>query len=116
LEYLETHAPPTIDWELTKIAAGRASIIDRHMPAVASLVQALEDTWGKTPVFRREGGSVPIVAQIQEILGVKSVLTGFGLPDDNLHAPNEKFYLPNYHLGIQAMIRYLTILGENRLL
>jgi acetylornithine deacetylase/succinyl-diaminopimelate desuccinylase-like protein len=65
------------------------------------------------PVFRREGGSVPVVAQIQKYLGVESVLTGFGLPDDNLHAPNEKIHLPTFHRGIQAMIHFLCNLAED---
>jgi acetylornithine deacetylase/succinyl-diaminopimelate desuccinylase-like protein len=74
--------------------------------------KALEGTWGIPPVYKREGGSVPVVAQIQEILGVDSVLTGFGLPDDNLHAPNEKIHIPTFYLGIDAFIRYFFILGE----
>jgi acetylornithine deacetylase/succinyl-diaminopimelate desuccinylase-like protein len=49
---------------------------------------------------------------MQEILGVDSVLTGFGLPDDNLHAPNEKIHLPTFYRGIETIIRYLNILGE----
>jgi acetylornithine deacetylase/succinyl-diaminopimelate desuccinylase-like protein len=94
------------------MAGGSASISDRHIPGVIALSQALEDTWGKRPVFRREGGSVPVVAQMQELLGVESVLTGFGLPDDNLHAPNEKIHLPTFYRGIEAIIRFMDILGQ----
>jgi acetylornithine deacetylase/succinyl-diaminopimelate desuccinylase-like protein len=72
----------------------------------------MEATWGKKPVYKREGGSVPVVAQMQKILGIESVLTGFGLPDDNLHAPNEKIHLPTFFNGIDTFIRYLDILGE----
>jgi acetylornithine deacetylase/succinyl-diaminopimelate desuccinylase-like protein len=110
--YLEERVPPTVRWELVQMAGGPASITDRDMPAVHALSQALEATWGKAPVFRREGGSVPVVAQMKKILGVESVLTGFGLPDDNLHAPNEKLHLPTFYRGIDALIRFFSLLGE----
>ena len=109
--YLEKHAPPTVRWELTKMAGGPASITDIHIPAVSALSDALYAVWGKRPVFRREGGSVPVVAQMQQILGVESVLTGFGLPDDNLHSPNEKVHLPTFERGIQALIHFFINLG-----
>lgn len=110
--YLEQHVPSTVHWELLQMAGGVASITDRNLPAVAALQRALEATWGKRPVFRREGGSVPVVGQMQKILGVESVLTGFGLPDDNLHAPNEKVHLPTFYRGIEAMIRFIGLLAE----
>jgi acetylornithine deacetylase/succinyl-diaminopimelate desuccinylase-like protein len=109
--YLEEHAPATIRWELLMHAGAPASIADISMPAVASLAQAMEDAWGKRPVYKREGGSVPVVSQMKDLLGVESVLTGFGLPDDNLHAPNEKIHLPTYFMGIEVFIRYLALLG-----
>lgn len=112
VQYLQENAPQTVKWEVLKMAGGPASITDRRLPAVAALSQALQDTWGKRPVFKREGGSVPVVAQMKQILNVESVLTGFGLPDDNLHAPNEKIHLPTYYRGIEAFIRYLYILSQ----
>jgi acetylornithine deacetylase/succinyl-diaminopimelate desuccinylase-like protein len=108
--YLEEHAPDTIRWELLMHAGAPASIADISMPAVASLAQAMEAAWGKRPVYKREGGSVPVVSQMKDLLGVESVLTGFGLPDDNLHAPNEKIHLPTYFKGIEVFIRYLALL------
>ena len=112
MRYLEGNAPPTIRWELEDLNQGDAAITDRNMPGVVALSQAMEATWGKKPVYKREGGSVPVVAQMQKILGIESVLTGFGLPDDNLHAPNEKIHLPTFYNGIDTFIRYLDILGE----
>jgi acetylornithine deacetylase/succinyl-diaminopimelate desuccinylase-like protein len=112
LAYLRQNAPKTVEWEVIKMASGPASITDRHLPAVTALSKALEATWGKRPVFKREGGSVPVVSQMQRILGVESVLTGFGLPDDNLHAPNEKVHLPTYLRGIDAFIRFYANLAE----
>ena len=110
--YLEENAPPTIRWELEDLNQGDAAITDCNMPGVVALSQAMEATWGKKPVYKREGGSVPVVAQMQKILGIESVLTGFGLQDDNLHAPNEKIHLPTFFNGIDTFIRYLDILGE----
>jgi len=110
--YLEENAPPTIRWELEDLNQGDAAITDCDMPGVVALNQAMEATWGKKPVYKREGGSVPVVAQMQKILGIESVLTGFGLPDDNLHAPNEKIHLPTFFNGIDTFIRYLDILSE----
>ena len=60
----------------------------------------------------RSGGSIPIVGLFQQHLGVPSVLMGFGLPDDNLHAPNEKFYLPNFYKGIEAVQNYFAAVAQ----
>jgi acetylornithine deacetylase/succinyl-diaminopimelate desuccinylase-like protein len=111
--YLEQNAPPTVRWELLKLSGGYPSVTDIHMPAVQALRQALEDTWGKPPLYRREGGSVPVTAQMCTHLGLDSVLTGFGLPDDNLHAPNEKMHVPTFYNGIEAVTRFLLRLGES---
>jgi acetylornithine deacetylase/succinyl-diaminopimelate desuccinylase-like protein len=112
LRYLEQNAPPTIRWELTAMAGGPASLSDPHHPATQALARALEQVWGRRPAYKREGGSVPVVGEMQRILSVESVLTGFGLPDDNLHAPNEKLHLPTWHLGIDALVHFFFNLKE----
>ena len=106
LQYLEDKAPATVRWEVIKMAGESASITDRYAPSVNVMRQALQATWGKPPVFRREGGSIPVVSQMQKILGVDSVLTGFGLPDDQIHAPNERMHLPTFFKGIEAFTRF----------
>ncbi len=106
LSYLEKHAPTSIRWELIKMAGGPASMADPNNPATQALFRALETVWGKRPVYKREGGSVPIVSDMQEILNIPSVLTGFGLPDDNIHAPNEKLHLPTWYRGIESLIHF----------
>lgn len=111
-QYLEMHAPPTVRWELRKLAGGSPSVTDINMPGVKALYRALEDTWGVRPLYRREGGSVPVTAQMCQLLGIDSVLTGFGLPDDNLHAPNEKMHLPTFYRGIEALTRFFSLMGE----
>jgi acetylornithine deacetylase/succinyl-diaminopimelate desuccinylase-like protein len=109
--YLQANTPPTVRYEVISMAGAPASITSREISAVTALKEAMESVWGKRPVFRREGGSVPVTAQIQQILGVESVLTGFGLPDDNLHAPNEKVHLPTFFRGIDTFIRFFTNLS-----
>lgn len=106
-QYLEENAPKTIRWELIEMGGSPASISDVDQPAVRALQQAMETVWGVAPLFKREGGSVPVVAQMQSIMGMESVLTGFGLPDDNLHAPNEKLHLPTWQKGIEALVHFL---------
>jgi acetylornithine deacetylase/succinyl-diaminopimelate desuccinylase-like protein len=105
-QYLAKNAPPTIRWELIAFGGGPASISDPQVPGAKALARGLEQVWGTRPVYKREGGSVPVVADMQKILGVESVLTGFGLPDDNLHAPNEKLHLPTWYRGIDALIHF----------
>jgi len=110
--YLQAKAPSTVRWELIKHAGGEASISDIHHPAVAAMEQALETVWGIRPLYRREGGSVPVVAKFQKVLGVESVCTGFGLPDDNLHAPNEKVHLPTFYHGLDAVVHFFLNYGK----
>jgi acetylornithine deacetylase/succinyl-diaminopimelate desuccinylase-like protein len=105
--FLAEKAPKTIRWELELLSGAPASISDTQQPAVKALEAALETVWGARPFFKREGGSIPVVGQMQSLLGIESVLTGFGLPDDNLHAPNEKMHLPTWYRGIEALIHFL---------
>jgi len=111
-QYLEKHCPPTVRWEVRQHAGGPASITDINIPAVKAMAEALERVWGKRPVFKREGGSITAVADIQRLLGAESVLTGFALPEDNMHSPNEKIDLLSFERGIDAMIHFFSILGQ----
>jgi acetylornithine deacetylase/succinyl-diaminopimelate desuccinylase-like protein len=113
IHYLEINSPPTVRWELKKIAASRASISDRDSKGIKAMSEAMKTVWGQPPAFRREGGSVPVVTQFQDILSLSTVSSGFSLPDDNLHSPNEKFHLPNYYKGIDTYIHFLFNLAEN---
>ena len=71
----------------------------------------MTEIFGNQTVYVRSGGSIPIVGLFDKHLGIPSVMMGFGLPDDNLHSPNEKLYLPNFFRGIDAVIRYLELLA-----
>jgi acetylornithine deacetylase/succinyl-diaminopimelate desuccinylase-like protein len=66
------------------------------------------------PVFTLAGGSVPVVGMLKDLLGVDSVLLGFGLPDDNVHAPNERLHLPTIYRGIETYIRFFELCSEDR--
>lgn len=88
-----------------------ASVVDPANPFVREAALAMEEVFGGKTVFTRSGGSIPIVGLFDSILGIPGVMTGFGLPDDNLHAPNEKVYLPNVFRGIEAIARYFERLG-----
>jgi acetylornithine deacetylase/succinyl-diaminopimelate desuccinylase-like protein len=111
--YLEDCAPPTIRWEMDDLTGGPASISDTSSEAVQALSKAMETVWGTRPLFKREGGSVPVVGQFQRLLGIESVNTGFSFPDDNAHSPNEKLHLPTWYRGIDTFIHYfLNLAGE----
>ncbi len=104
--YLVRNTPDSVRWNLEMLASCRPGMVERDSDAVHAAVQALEAVWGKAPLFKREGGTVPVVGMIKDMLNVDSMMLGFGLPDDNLHAPNEKFHLPTFHRGIETFIRF----------
>ncbi len=79
---------------------------------IRAATNALHEVFAKDTVYIRSGGSIPIVTQFNDDLGIPSVMLGMGLPDDNLHAPNEKFHIANFHHGVQAVIRFFSILGQ----
>jgi acetylornithine deacetylase/succinyl-diaminopimelate desuccinylase-like protein len=104
--FLELNAPKTVRYTLKYLGGGIACATDPKNPYTLALDQALESVWGVHPVYRREGGSIPVVADMQKILGIDSVLTGFGLPDDCIHSPNERLHLPTWYKGIESLIRF----------
>jgi len=104
-------APRGIKARFEAFHSAPASLVDTSSPYITAAAQALKETFGRETVYMRSGGSIPIVGLFQRCLGIPSVLMGFGLPDDNLHAPNEKFHLANFYRGIEAVARYLEVLG-----
>ena len=104
--------PRGVTVELKVLHAGEPSLTNPDNRFIQAAAQALQQTFGKETVYIRSGGSIPIVGVFDRYLGIPSVLMGFGLPDDNLHAPNEKFHLPNFYRGIEAVARYLELLGQ----
>ena len=112
-QYMKKHAPPTVRWEIKKMTSGPAVLVGRDTEWRGVAAKALRETFGIDPVFHLEGGSVPVVSMMQTKLGVDSILLGFGLPDDNLHAPNEKLHLPNYYHGIETFIRFFDAVAAS---
>jgi acetylornithine deacetylase/succinyl-diaminopimelate desuccinylase-like protein len=109
--YVEEIAPAGVDVEVRLIHSGDPCLIPVDNPYIRAATRALHEVWGKDTVFIRSGGSIPIVGDFARHLGLPSVMMGFGLPDDNLHAPNEKFHLKNFELGIKSLIRFLEEAG-----
>lgn len=111
--HLKAIAPPTVRIEVSELAHGDGAIIPRDIPAMQAARAAYRAAFGADPIFTREGGSIPVVATFQKVLGIPTVMLGFGLPDDNLHSPNEKFSLRNFRRGVQTVIHFLTELGRS---
>jgi acetylornithine deacetylase/succinyl-diaminopimelate desuccinylase-like protein len=108
-------ATPGIKLEVGLIHGDDPVLVPEDSPYIAAAQKALQETFGKAPVPVRSGGSIPIVGVFKEALGINSVLMGWGLPDDNLHAPNEKFCVQNFYDGIDAVIRFWdTAAGSTR--
>jgi acetylornithine deacetylase/succinyl-diaminopimelate desuccinylase-like protein len=105
-------APGGVDVDVRLIHSGDPCLIPVDNPYIKAATRALKEVWSKETVFIRSGGSIPIVGDLARHLGLPSVMMGFGLPDDNLHAPNEKFNLKNFALGIESLIRFLEETGQ----
>ena len=102
--------PNGVSAELKVLHTGEPSLTNPDNPFIHAAAEAMKQTFGKETVYIRSGGSIPIVGVFDRYLGIPSVMMGFGLPDDNLHAPNEKFHLPNFFRGIESIARYLEML------
>jgi acetylornithine deacetylase/succinyl-diaminopimelate desuccinylase-like protein len=100
--YVKKVAPKTVALTLTRMHGGKPWMTAFDNPFVQAAGRAIEKGFGQRPVFNREGGSIPVVATFQEVLGLPCVLFGVGLPDENAHAPDEKLDLGNFHNGIIA--------------
>jgi acetylornithine deacetylase/succinyl-diaminopimelate desuccinylase-like protein len=104
--------PKGVTAELKVLHTGAPSLTNPDNPYIHAAAQALQEKFAQETVYIRSGGSIPIVGVFDRYLGIPSVMMGFGLPDDNLHAPNEKFHLPNFYRGIETVARYLEILAR----
>ena len=110
--YFEAHTPETMTLRFTELHGGRPVLVETDGPAMQAAAEAMAGVYDRSPAFVREGGSIPIVADFKEILGVDSVLMGFGLNSDALHAPNERFGLDRFRKGIEATIRFFAAFGS----
>src|SRR5437879_494459 len=110
-DYVMSLAPKGISIKVKLLSMGDPIIIRTDNPYVKAATEAMKEVFGKDTVFIRSGGSIPIVAEFEKHLKLPSVMMGFGLPDDNLHAPNEKFHIANFYRGIESIIRFLQKVG-----
>ncbi|MEZ5014003.1 MAG: dipeptidase [Chitinophagales bacterium] len=106
-ELFEKHfkkiAPPYVHVKVKRMHGGEPVVVPLDFPPMQAAMQAMEKTFGKKPIPTREGGSIPIVALFEKVLGAKSILMGFGLNSDNIHSPNEHYGLFNYYKGIETL-------------
>ena len=87
-------------------------MVNPDHPAIRTAAKVFSDMMGQPTVFIRSGGSVPIVGDFAKFLGIPTVMMGFGLPDDGLHSPNEKYKLENYYTGIMTIAQFFEEYGQ----
>ncbi|HCA80237.1 MAG TPA: dipeptidase [Bacteroidetes bacterium] len=105
-KHMKKIAPKTVSVKVRALHGGEPALTPIESPGVRAAVVALEKGFGKKPLYQREGGSIPIVVQFKEILGIDTVLLGFGLADGNAHAPNEFIVLENFFGGIRTTLHF----------
>lgn len=104
--------PTTVTTSVRTVLAAQPALVNRNHPALRAAARAYLTGFGSAPVFIRSGGTIPVVNTFQQVLGIPTVLMGFALPDDRIHAPNEKFHLPNFYKGIVTCISFLAEVGR----
>ena len=109
-KHIRRVAPKTVRVSIRALHGGEAAITPIDSPGVMAGAEALRRAFGKTPLYQREGGSIPIVGQFKELLGLDTVLLGFGLPDENAHAPDEHLNLDNFFGGIRTSVHFFDVL------
>jgi acetylornithine deacetylase/succinyl-diaminopimelate desuccinylase-like protein len=111
-KWVTANTPKGIQTEVRVLSASPAAAVNPDHPAIAVAARVFGEVMGKPTVFTRSGGSIPIVGEFAEHLGIPTVLMGFGLPDDGLHSPNEKYRIANYYAGIRTIARFLEEYGR----
>ena len=106
-DFVLANVPRGVEVNVRLLSMGDPMIIRTDNPYIQASTEAMKEVFGKDTVFVRSGGSIPIVGDFDKHLGIPSVMMGFGLPDDNLHAPNEKFHIANFYRGIESIVRFL---------
>ncbi len=110
--YITQITPPTVHSAVRLINAGYPAMVDIHTPAMQAAVRAYERGWGAAPIYAREGGSIPVVADFKTELGIPSILMGYGLNTDGAHGPDEHFSIEMFHRGIDTAIVFLEELAK----
>ncbi len=110
-KFVKENTPAGIETEVRVLSAGPAIMVNPDHPAIAVAARAFSDIMGRETVFVRSGGSIPIVGDFVTHLGIPTILMGFGLPDDGLHSPNEKYKVANYYAGIMTIAHFFEQYG-----
>lgn len=111
-KHIESIAPPTVKVKVSLVTKGKPALIPFDLPEMQAAARAYEKGWGHKPAFTRGGGSIPIVADIVELMNIPVVMMGYGLDSDGLHAANEHYTVEMFHRGIETAIVYLEELAE----
>jgi len=111
-DFVKKLTPKGISTNIKVHSKGRAIVVSTDNKYIKAATDAMHEIFKKDTVYIRSGGSIPIVADFENELKIPSVMMGMGLPDDNLHAPNEKFHIPNFYRGIESIIRFFQLLGR----
>ncbi len=112
--WVQNNTPKGIQTEVRVLSAAPAVIVNPNHPAIAIAAQSFAEMLGKQTVFIRGGGSIPIVGEFARHLSIPTILMGFGLPDDGIHSPNEKYRIANYYLGIRTVANFLDAYAKVR--
>jgi acetylornithine deacetylase/succinyl-diaminopimelate desuccinylase-like protein len=110
--FVKARVPADCRVEFIGYGASRAIRFPNEDPAFAKAQQALSDEWGRDAKFIGGGGSIPVTVEIKNVLGMDVILAGFGLDDDRIHSPNEKYELASFHHGIRSWVRILDALAR----
>ena len=109
--YIKSIAPPTVAVEVKLITTGKPVVFSFDLPEMQAASRAYQKGWGASPVFTRGGGSIPVVADIADLMKIPVVMMGYGLDDDGLHSPNVRFSIEMFHRGVETAIVYLEELA-----
>jgi acetylornithine deacetylase/succinyl-diaminopimelate desuccinylase-like protein len=110
-KFVAKNTPRGIKLEVRVLGKGPGLLVKTDHPAIQVAARAFSDVFGKPTVFTRSGGSIPIVGDFAEQLGIPTILMGFGLPDDGLHSPNEKYNIENFYKGIMTIAHFFEQYG-----
>ena len=111
-DFVKARLPKDCRADFIDHSGAPAISLDWNMKPLAAAKRALTDEWGREAQLIGSGGSIPVVGDFKRTLGLDSVLVGFGLDDDNIHSPNEKYDLQSFHKGIRSWARILAALAE----
>jgi len=111
-DYIRSIAPKSVKVKVEPLHGGEPYVCPIDLPAYRAAEKAYQDVFGRRPIPVRSGGSIPIISTFEKVLGIKSVLMGFGLEEDAIHAPNENFPLELFYKGIETVTNFYLYFAE----